>query len=367
MKVCTITCHDVYNHGASLQAYGLMTYLKNNGHDVEIIDYKPNYLGNLYNMLSVDNPRWEKNLITKWAYITLKAPIKIRSLKRKRAFDKFTKERLKVTERTYTNNEELKENTPQADAYLCGSDQIWNSLHKNGRDPAFYLDFVPDNKIKASYAASMAIDKVPDECVDLVKSKVSRLDKVALRESSGVRVLKGLGIDNAIQVVDPALLLDHKEWSKISECKFNEKFILVYDFDRSSVIEKVAKDIAKAKGYKIYTLNIDKPDYSDKSFRYSGPQTFISLVKHAEFVVSNSFHAAIFSLIFKKNFNIVNRTEAINTRMRDLLTDLNIGERLIGADYKVEELIKDIDYSKVDKILNEKIEFSKKYLEELLA
>ena len=57
MKVCTITCHDVYNHGASLQAYALMTHLEKNGHEVEIIDYKPDYLGNLYNLKSVDRPR----------------------------------------------------------------------------------------------------------------------------------------------------------------------------------------------------------------------------------------------------------------------------------------------------------------------
>ena len=62
MKVCTITCHDVYNHGASLQAYALMTHLEKNGHEVEIIDYKPDYLGNLYNLKSVDNPTWERNI-----------------------------------------------------------------------------------------------------------------------------------------------------------------------------------------------------------------------------------------------------------------------------------------------------------------
>ena len=63
MKVCTITCHDVYNHGASLQAYALMKYLMNCGYDVEIIDYKPHYLSNHYNLLSIDNPKWEKNIL----------------------------------------------------------------------------------------------------------------------------------------------------------------------------------------------------------------------------------------------------------------------------------------------------------------
>ena len=64
MKICTITCHDVYNNGASMQAYALMKYLKNIGHDVEIIDYKPNYLSNHYNMKSINNPKWKKNILS---------------------------------------------------------------------------------------------------------------------------------------------------------------------------------------------------------------------------------------------------------------------------------------------------------------
>ena len=62
MKICTITCHDVYNHGASLQAYALMSYLNSRGHQVEIIDYKPEYLSGHYKMFSIDNPKWEKNI-----------------------------------------------------------------------------------------------------------------------------------------------------------------------------------------------------------------------------------------------------------------------------------------------------------------
>ena len=152
MKISTITCHDVYNHGASLQAYALMTYLKNQGHEVQIIDYKPYYMGNLYKLSNIDNPVWEKNFITKSIYLTLKLPGRLVSLKRKRNFDDFTKSYLNVGSYEYESNEDLKNNLPDSDAFICGSDQIWNSLHANGKDPAFYLDFVPDNKIKAAYA-----------------------------------------------------------------------------------------------------------------------------------------------------------------------------------------------------------------------
>lgn len=367
MKICTITCHDVYNHGASMQAYALMTYLKSLGHDVEIIDYKPDYLSNHYNLKSINNPKWEKNILTKFIYLTLKMPGRLISLKRKKVFDEFKEKNLIITKKRYTSNEELKKDLPQADAYICGSDQIWNSLHKNGKDPAFYLDFVPDNKIKASYAASFATDTIDDKYKPMVKEKVSKLDGVGVREKSGVKIVKELGIDKAINVVDPVFLLDRKEWDKIGTETFNDKYILVYDFDKSNLVERLATDIAKKKGYKIYTINADKPKYADKHFNLSGPSTFVSLVKNAEYVISNSFHAVVFSAIYNKNIVIVNRTENINTRMRDLLDDLNLKDRLVNKDYKLEEILKKVDYNSANKVLTEKIAFSKKYLNDVLA
>ena len=368
MKICTITCHDVYNHGASLQAYALMTYLIKQGNDVEIIDYKPEYLSGHYRLFSIDNPKWEKNILTKFIYLSLKVPYKIPGLKRKKEFDKFTKRYLNITNKRYTSNEELKYKIPEANVYLCGSDQIWNSLHKNGRDKAFYLDFVPENKVKAAYAASFATDSIEDKYKEMVKSNVSRLDGVGVREISGVKILHDLGIKNAINVLDPVFLLDKNEWNKIGSEVFNEKYILVYDFDNNPLIEKLTKDIANKNGYKIYTISHYKSGYEDRSFRFSGPETFVSLVRDSKFVISNSFHAVVFSIIYEKQVVIVNRTESINTRMRDLLQELGLGNRLIkDKNYNLDELIKEIRYTKVKQILNEKIKFSKKYLEEILS
>lgn len=367
MRICTITCHDVYNHGASLQAYGLMKYLTDCGHEVEIIDYKPDYLSNHYNLLSIDNPKWEKNIVTKSIYLTLKVPVKLIGLKRKKAFDKFTSKYLKITNSRYTSNEDLKENLPSADAFICGSDQIWNSLHRNGKDPAFYLDFVPDKNIKASYAASFATDTISDEYKPMVKERVERLDGVGVREKSGVEILKGLDITNAVNVVDPVFLLNKEDWNKICTKEINEKYILIYDFDNSQLIEKIATEISKEKGYKIYTINPGEIKCADIHFKYDGPDTFVSLVKNAQFVISNSFHAAVFSIIYEKDFVIVNRTEAINTRMRDLLDDLKLNERLVNENYRLPQLMKKVNYKESKQILNVKVNFSKKYLKDVLS
>ncbi|EHR1327897.1 polysaccharide pyruvyl transferase family protein [Clostridium perfringens] len=366
MKVCTITCHDVYNHGAAMQAYALMKYLKNNGYEVEIIDYKPDYLSNHYKLFSINNEKWDKSILRRFIYLSFKITLRLISLKRKKSFDKFKEENLVITKKRYYSNEELKKDIPKADVYICGSDQIWNSLHMNGRDLAFYLDFVPNNKVKFSYAASFATDDIDRKYKTMVKNAISKLDGVGIREKSGVELVKRLGINSAVNVVDPVFLLEKEDWDKIATEKFKEKYLLVYDFDNSSLIEKIAVEVASKNGLKIYTINTNRPKYADKCFNLSGPKTFVSLVKNAEFVVSNSFHAVVFSIIYQKNIAIVNRNENINTRMRDLLSDLNLEDRLINNNYDIDFIIKDIDYKSVNNILGKKINFSKKFIHLLL-
>ena len=148
MKIKTITCHEVYNHGASLQEHALLKYLENLGHHAEAIHYKPPYLSKHLSLWAVSTPKYRRNFIIKSLYLFAKLPSRLIDLKRKKAFDDFSKKHVKVDDILYTSNQDLKENLPIADAYICGSDQIWNSFFENGKDPAFYLDFVPDKKLK---------------------------------------------------------------------------------------------------------------------------------------------------------------------------------------------------------------------------
>lgn len=367
MKICTITCHDVYNHGASLQAYALMKYLSSKGNNVEIIDYKPDYLDIQYKLLAINNERWNKNIFTKLVYLLFKIPNRILQLKRKRSFDKFTNKYLKLTPKKYVSNEQLKNDIPEADIYMCGSDQIWNSSHKNGRDEAFYLNFVPNNKIRASYAASFATDSIANEYKDMVKKQVNRLDRISVREQSGVNILNELGVKNVVTVLDPVFLLSKKEWDLIDKQVFEEEYILIYDFDNNPLIKKIAIDISRKMGWKIYSVNEMKLGYEDKSFKYSGPEIFVSLIKYSKLVISNSFHAVVFSIIYEKQITVVNRLENNNTRMRDLLNIVGLESRMIHNDFDINEIITEIDYSHVNKILKEKIEFSKAYLENVLT
>ena len=365
MKIKTITCHDVYNSGASLKAYALMKYLQNNGHEVEIIDYKPDYLSNHYKLSAVSNPKYEKNLILKIIYLALKLPQRILALRIKKKYDEFKDKYLNITKIRYSANEELKRNPPEADVYICGSDQIWNSRFKNGKDPAFYLDFAPKGKVRASYAASFATEDIENGLKEITKERIEKIDFIGVREISALNILEDLGIDKGIQVMDPIFLLDKKEWNNMTyEIDKKEKYIFVYDFDGNELIKEISMKIAKEHNLKIYTPY--KCDYCDKVIKNMGPIDFISYINSAEFVISNSFHGTAFSIIFEKQFIVVNRKEAINTRMRDLLNILNINDRLIGKKYNFNNVIKKVDYKKANEHLKEKIKSSKDYLDRVV-
>lgn len=359
MKVKTITCHEVYNHGASLQEYALLQFLNSHDHEAESVDYKPYYLSGHFDLNVVSNPIFDKPLL-KQLYLLLKLPGRLSDLKRKKAFDLFSKKYIPTGKLRYETNEDLKTNLPEADAFICGSDQIWNSFFQNGKDPAFYLNFVPQDKLKISYAASFATDTISEDVKPLVKQNVAKLNAVGVRESSGVNILNELGIHNAVQVLDPVFLLEAEHWKNTFVRKIEGKYLFIYDFDSNPLIKKIALHLKKEEGYKIVTVNKNM-DYADKNYFLEGPEQFLSLVYYSSFNITNSFHALAFSLIFNKQFVVINRTDKINTRMRDLLDMLGLEKHLVSNYEKFLER-KDINYDDVNKKVEDKKEFSKNFL-----
>ena len=359
MKIKTITCHDVYNVGASLQAYALVTYLRELGHDAEVIDYKPDYLSNHYPLWGLNNPAYDKPVIRE-LYNLAKLPgrLRARNGKRKAEYDRFTAEFLPLTPRRYTSNDDLKQNPPEADVYFAGSDQIWNCFFPNGKDPAFYLDFAPAGSVRASYAASFAMEDIPEEWKPDVKRRLSRLGHISVRESSGVAIVERLGIPGAVQVMDPVFLLDSETWASIEKPVPNtEPYVLLYDFDRNPEMVRFARRMAEENGWKLYSvLSCGK---CDRCFEQDGPLTFLNLVHHAQFVASNSFHATAFSLIFRKQFVVFNRQEHINTRMRDLLTLVGTESQLME---NAEQRVETVDYCLVSRKLDSAVAQSKAFI-----
>ncbi len=357
MRINTITCHDVYNLGASLQAYALAAYLQGQGHEVQIIDYQPLYLRH-YRLAGVPNPRFDKPFLRE-AYQIAKFPGRLYdrlTSKRKKAFDWFTAEYLPVTQTTYSDIAALRADPPEADLYIAGSDQIWNPLFQNGKDPAFFLDFVPEGKRRISYAASFAVESLEKQDADRMKPWLEKLDDVSVRETSGVALLADMGI-KGVQVVDPVFLLPRESWERLAVQPHMQDYILVYDFDNNPKVKEIAQAISRQTGKKIVSLF--PVDWADAVWADAGPCEFLGAVQNAGIVLSNSFHATAFSLIFQKDFYVVNRTEGINARMKDLVGDLGLADRLINT---VPTEISSVDYANAEMLLEKKIAASKNYL-----
>lgn len=365
-KILTITCHRVFNHGASLQQFALVEYLRSLDYQVETINYQPHYLADNYRYLGVPNDKFRKNAILKMIYILAKLPKRFSDRKRRFAFDLFEKQYIPQTKRQYKSNKELKANLPNADIYICGSDQIWNTLFENGKDPTFYLDFVPKEKLKISYAASFATENISENLKDFVKEKVNAIDCISVRESSGVRILTDLGLENVTHVLDPVFLLSKEEWLKKFSVNTNSRnpYVLVYDFDNNPQIKQYAKYLREKKGYKIIALS-HRITYADEVFWSIGPDQFLNLMAGSAWVLANSFHATAFSVIFEKQFLIFNRTTGINTRMQDFLVEFGLSERIV-SNFDESLMNSVIDFENIKLKLENKISDSKSFLNKAL-
>ena len=336
MRIKTITCHDVYNYGASLQAYALMKYLSSLGHDVEIIDYKPDYLS--YNLWAIGE-RWNKNLPLRLLFFLYVVPQRLLQARRRGNFDRFTKDYLRITSQRYSNNEELKKDIPMAELYFAGSDQIWNTDSKNGRDPAFYLDFAPKSAIVASYAASFSTSHINSDYFSFVKEKLQKFNFISVRESTGLEILQSLGIENGVHVLDPVFLLKKEQWSELATTKSKDKYVLVYDQENNASIKSAALYLAKKRNLKIYAFKGLYPKrYADRKVVDSGPKEFLELIKNCEVLLTNSFHGTAFSILFEKEFYVFKREhEKVNSRMVDLLNMFDLNDRLVDKEITFSE------------------------------
>lgn len=294
MKIKTITCHNVYNYGATLQAYALQTFLEAQGHQVEIIDYYPKYR-NKRNFWKIPNNskvgKYSQRYFLFHLLYAIHRVIKYlrdTNFDRSKKFDVFDKKYLHITSTHYVNYQQLKDNPPIADCYIAGSDQIWNTKGDTGKDPAFYLNFGSFAIKRISYAASFGISEIEESFKPQLKKYLSTFNAISVREKTGLDILTDLGYKEAIQVCDPVFLLSKEDWLKIASLSLVKgDYILVYDFfqdDKS--IRDMAKNLAKVRDCRIVAVNDGgKCKYADVNICNASPNDFLSLIYNANVVV----------------------------------------------------------------------------------
>lgn len=362
MKILTLTTYNVYNYGAALQAYALQKCLQCMGHDTALINYQPEYLTRKYDYRWV-NPesKLSRYAVTRAAYRVMKFLQRQTTMGRKRQFDHFIASYLKQT-KEYRTLEELRQDAPEADLYIVGSDQIWNVFYETGRDPAFYLDFVKQGR-KASYAASFSYVDIPQSEKKRIAGYLQTFDAVSVRESHGLQLLQDMHIHGE-WVLDPVFLLPVEEWkSLMTDFVKKEPYLLIYDFEGNDSLKYFAKQYARKRGLKIYNINDTYPlSYADRNFSKAGPREFLSLIYHCDAFISNSFHGTAFSILFHKPVYVFNRhRHKVNSRMESLLG-------LFGLGACIEPQTEcHFDWEKTERIKSEELEKSCSFLNQLIT
>lgn len=325
MKIGILTFHCAINYGAVLQAYALQEYLNSIGHNAYIIDYRPNYLLHPYRIFRWEEvPKSHKERIRWFVRELMVIPIR---LKRKIGFRKFVN--------TYLNLHQLDlcKSNNDFDAFVFGSDQIWNEQLTNGYDRYFWGDFpAAKGKKLIAYAASMG-DNLPDlGDSEIIKKRLEKFDLIGVREQALLDYLDFSNI-KCLKVVDPVFLGGNNVFNELvipAKQVVNCSYLLMFTLGRDEYVLPIAEHIASLLGLQIIEVISSNESIALKNKRQClNPLDFLSYLRNASYVVTSSFHGTAFSILFEKDFTVVKPNNAKAHRIESLLEIANLTSRLV--------------------------------------
>jgi len=350
MKICIITLHSIHNPGSALQAYALQQYLETIDNEVNIIDYRP-----YYSILG-------KNKIKGIARCILffKNEQKI-----SKVYYDFQNKYFCLTKK-YFSYSALKNNPPDADIYIVGSDQLWNMDYDCGNDNAYYLRFV-SNGIKVSYSTSVGKSVIPDDQISLIASKINDFQHIAVREKHTADELSKRLKRKVRWVCDPVFLLPAEHYQQITEEILRDPYVMIYLSPENDLLNEVVRSIKENTRYKVVLVGGNTTRCEcDMHIKDVGPTQFLSLIRYAEIIVSSSFHATAFSHIFHKKFGTLIPSKN-GERILDLLRMTGLEKHALIRTEDIDTIYEEIDYSLVQKKLDDFINSSKNYLQNVIA
>lgn len=260
------------------------------------------------------------------------------------------------------------------DMFLVGSDQVWNGPRVGCLD-VYMCDFLHQKRSALSYAASFAISDIPDNMRDEYAKYIQNMKTLLVREEKGVELCKQLGRDDAKHVVDPTLLLEGKDYEELVrkpvDLVGNDDYILVYSLTTSMKIYEEASKLAEKYHCKMVMLKRGAHPPLASIFKNAidliavGPKEFLSLIKYAKCVVTGSYHALQFSLLFHTNFYIyLDDANAENSRMVSTLTMFGLDKQLYYETSSLPKILPQVDFDAVEPIIKSKREESMRLLKE---
>lgn len=345
MKVALLTYWGADNYGATLQAYATIKALQEIGHEAQLIN------------LLIDEPKrsWIKNLLLYPKHLK---------------FNSFRKQYFTSVTSPYISLKELQNNPPQADYYMVGSDQTWNPDISKDKTPVFFLDFGYKNVKKITYAASFGKDKweTSEWISDAeVQQLLSQFEAIAVRENTGVQILKRFGV-NSIQVLDPVLLFENYP-ELVGKPQDNPEIILYKLVNTNEFYEK-AKIIGHQFDLKVRSIGSIRRVRGIKCAYPESIPAWMNRIASGQYVITDSFHGTVISLLYGKQFVVCVGNPKLVTRIKSLLSLVGLEERIMNVGDPVEQIMqmmkKPIDYNKVNEILASERNKSKEYLKKII-
>ncbi len=320
------------NYGSTMQAFALQKTVMELGYGNRIINYVPNKREKLA-FFCKSSAR----------FVTLKAKIENKKIESKflnrdeidlknRKFEEFYENSFFLTEMIPVQNQ-MKSLNNKYRIFLCGSDQIWNP---NYFKKCNFLDFVSESNKKIAYAPSIGTTQLTENEKRKMKSYLDRFDKISVREESSKRLIESV-VDKPVQVVcDPVFLLSREKWIEKMQLKEpEEKYILCYFLCDNPEYQKMTEKLQESLKIKVKIIPTNTFGYAlgFETQKTVGPKDWLSLLYGAEFVLTDSFHATAFSIIFNKSFYVLKRfsdtsPKSQNSRIYHLLNMTGLEDRI---------------------------------------
>lgn len=379
-KIGLAVCYDTKNFGSQLQVLATVKKVESFGFDTEIIRYKkiitPRFIcqtiPRLFNISFVKSKLLAKKQVKE---INKVPEIAQEVKKRNKRFETFVDKYFTNLSPVYKGWETLvKRSAEKYDLFLCGSDQLW--LPNNLGSHFYTLEFAPDNKPKIAYATSFGVSQVPWFQKKRTKKYLERFHALSTREYAGKRIIHELtGLDVPV-VCDPTLLFSGKEWLNQIPQKniIKEPYMFCYFLGRNAEHRALVKEFQKLNHLKIVTCPFldnfvtEDLEFGDIRLFDIDAYDFVNLIRNAEYVLTDSFHGSVFSILNHKKFMVFNRytsgTDSRNSRIDSLCESLKLNERRFSGN--VADIQAEIDYEKVDANLKILRDDSIAYLERSL-
>lgn len=362
MKIGILTFHCAENYGAVLQCYATQEYLKSQGHEICVINYRPDYLLRPYQLIHTKRIKCSKPLE---AVVNLsKELIHIP----KRCYLKWAYRRFSTTHLALTKRVTATSIPSELEVYVVGSDQIWNPKLTKGFDDVYFcrFPFPKEGRKYIAYAASMEGKNIDEKGKKYYHDSLQGFDAVSVREQNLATLLQPLTHQPITKVLDPTLMVDPKVWDNFT-CKerLPKKYVLVYQGRSSAHTLRIAKDIARQIDAEVVVLGTWLSLNSHLSYKSVSPEGFIHAIRNATCVVTTSFHGTAFSIIFGRPFYTVKLNDGADSRSQSLLTTLQLQHRMI--DINDTPVFMPIDYDQPKAILETLRQQSQEFITKALG